>query len=118
MIRWYAHNSVVLKSYFAIKYFSGCSNPSTSGVTGHQFGPKYRAEGDEKNNYQHFSRTCPHSARLSTYSSQVFTNPDFSLGFFTNCNLFTTSVSKYSNSNSPNLCFYLLKGDKKTFFIG
>ena len=27
------------------------------------------------------------------------------------------NLSKYANSNSPILCFYLLKGDKKTFFI-
>ena len=33
-------------------------------------------------------------------------------------NLFTTSdPPKYSNSNSPNLCFCLLKGDKKTFLL-
>ena len=36
---------------------------------------------------------------------------------FTN-NLFTTSdPPKYLNSNSPNLCFCLLKGDKKTFSL-
>ena len=33
-------------------------------------------------------------------------------------NLFTTSdPTKYSNSNSPILCFCLLKGDKKTFSL-
>ena len=33
-------------------------------------------------------------------------------------NLFTTSdPPKYSKSNSPNLCFCLLKGDKKTFSL-
>ena len=33
-------------------------------------------------------------------------------------NLFETSEPpKYSNSNSPNLCFCLLKGDKKTFSL-
>ena len=33
-------------------------------------------------------------------------------------NLFATSEPpKYSNSNSPNLCFCLLKGDKKTFLL-
>ena len=34
------------------------------------------------------------------------------------CNLFTTSdPPKYSNSNSPYLCFCLLKGDKKTISL-
>ena len=33
-------------------------------------------------------------------------------------NLFATlDPPKYSNSNSPNLCFCLLKGDKKTFLL-
>ena len=27
-------------------------------------------------------------------------------------------IFEFQFSNSPNLCFYLLKGDKKTFFIG
>ena len=31
------------------------------------------------------------------------------------CSRHQSRVSKYSNSNSPNLCFYLLKGEKKTF---
>ena len=32
--------------------------------------------------------------------------------------MFTTSdPTKYSNSNSPILCFCLLKGDKKTFLL-
>ena len=36
--------------------------------------------------------------------------------WFTYNNLFTTwDPPKYSNSNSPNLCFCLLKGDKKYF---
>ena len=29
----------------------------------------------------------------------------------------TSEPPKYSNSNSPNLCFCLLKGDKKTFLL-
>ena len=29
----------------------------------------------------------------------------------------TWEPPKYSNSNSPNLCFCLLKGDKKTFLL-
>ena len=29
----------------------------------------------------------------------------------------TLEPPKYSNSNSPNLCFCLLKGDKKTFLL-
>ena len=34
------------------------------------------------------------------------------------CNLFTTSdPPKYSNSNSPYLCFCLLKGGKKSFLL-
>ena len=37
---------------------------------------------------------------------------------FKNSNLFATSEPpKYLNSNSPNLCFCLLKGDKKTFLL-
>ena len=33
-------------------------------------------------------------------------------------NLFATlEPPKYSNSNSPNICFCLLKGDKKTFLL-
>ena len=33
-------------------------------------------------------------------------------------NLFATSEPpKYSNSNTPNFCFCLLKGDKKTFLL-
>ena len=38
--------------------------------------------------------------------------------YFRIFNLFATSEPpKYSNSNSPNLCFCLLKGDKKTFLL-
>ena len=38
--------------------------------------------------------------------------------FFLPIYLFTTSdPPKYSNSNSPNLCFCLFKGDKNTFLL-
>ena len=44
--------------------------------------------------------------------------PNICRSFFETNNLFTTSdPPKYLNSNSPNLCFCLLKGDKKTFSL-